>query len=67
VLVIGGWAGSQYPYIVPPRLTIAESAPDGVLWLLLAVLAVGAIPLVPTYVWLMWVFKRQGGDVPPPI
>ena len=22
----------------------------------------GAVPLVPTYVYLMWVFKRQGED-----
>jgi cytochrome d ubiquinol oxidase subunit II len=67
VLVIGGWAASQYPYLVPPELQVHDAAPDRVLWLMLGVLAVGAVPLVPTYAYLMWVFKRQGGDPPVPV
>jgi cytochrome bd ubiquinol oxidase subunit II len=59
VLVIGGWAASQYPYIIPPDLTVSDAAPERVTWLLLGVLVAGAIPLAPTYVYLMWVFKHH--------
>ncbi len=60
VLVVGGWAWAQYPYIIPPDLTVYDAAgPDNVQWWMLGILAAGAIPLVPTYVWMMWVFKGQ--------
>jgi cytochrome d ubiquinol oxidase subunit II len=58
-LVVGGWAASQYPYVVPPDLTVSDAAPDRVLWTLLAVLSVGAVPLFAAYAWMVWVFKRQ--------
>jgi cytochrome d ubiquinol oxidase subunit II len=58
-LVVGGWAASQYPYVVPPDLTVSDAAPDRVLWTLLGVLSAGAIPLFAAYAWMVWVFKRQ--------
>lgn len=58
-LVVGGWAASQYPFVVPPDLTVHDAAPHRVLWTLLAVLGGGAIPLLAAYGWMMWVFKRQ--------
>ncbi|MFT4626918.1 MAG: cytochrome d ubiquinol oxidase subunit II [Myxococcota bacterium] len=60
VLVVGGWACAQYPFIIPPDLTVYDAAgPDRVQWMLLAVLGLGSIPLVPTYAWMLWVFKGQ--------
>ncbi|MBX2803311.1 MAG: cytochrome d ubiquinol oxidase subunit II [Myxococcales bacterium] len=59
VLVVGGWALSQYPMVVPPDLSVADSAPPNVLWTMLTVLTLGAVPLVPAYVWLMVVFKGR--------
>lgn len=60
VLVVGGWAAAQYPFIIPPDLTVYEAAgPDKVQWWMLGILTVGLVPLVPTYAWMMWVFKGQ--------
>lgn len=56
-LVVCGWAASQWPYVVPPDLTVADAAPDNVSWTVLAVLAIGAGPLVAAYVTLMRVFR----------
>jgi cytochrome d ubiquinol oxidase subunit II len=58
-LVVGGWAASQYPFVVPPDLTVSDAAPARVLWTLLAVMGVGAVPLLAAYAWLVWVFKSQ--------
>jgi cytochrome d ubiquinol oxidase subunit II len=59
-LVLWGWAASQYPYVLPPDLTLAAAAaPDGVLRLLLAALAAGAVVLVPSLVYLFRVFKGR--------
>ncbi|MEZ4236402.1 MAG: cytochrome d ubiquinol oxidase subunit II [Myxococcota bacterium] len=57
VLVVGGWAASQYPHVLPPHLTVADAAPAVVVWWLLGVLAVGAVPLAVAYATLMRVFK----------
>jgi cytochrome d ubiquinol oxidase subunit II len=62
VLVIGGWAMAQYPYVVVPDVTVADTAPEGVVWSMLTVLAVGAAPLAAAYGWMVWVFR--GGDAP---
>jgi cytochrome d ubiquinol oxidase subunit II len=78
--VLWGWAASQYPHVLPPDLTLAAAAaPDGVLRLLLAALAAGAVVLVPSLVYLFRVFKGRppalaridtgapgGGDGPAP-
>jgi cytochrome bd ubiquinol oxidase subunit II len=59
-LVILGWAVSQYPYLVPPALTLADAAaPVRTRTLLLVVLAVGTPLLVPSLVLLYRVFKRS--------
>lgn len=60
LLVVGGWAASQWPYVVPPDVTVADAAPDNVLWTVLGVLGVGAAPLLAAYGGLMWVFRSKG-------
>ena len=59
-LVIWGWAIRQYPYILPPDLTIAASAaPRRTLLLVAGALALGAIVLVPSLVYLFRVFSAD--------
>lgn len=59
--ILGGWAFSQYPYVVPPTLTIAgAAAPRATLALILVALIVGALVLFPSLAYLYRVFK--GGD-----
>ncbi len=60
VWVIGGWAVIQYPFVVVPDVTIAQAAPDRVLWTMLVVLACGTPPLVAAYTWMLYIFKRDG-------
>ncbi|MBC7894470.1 MAG: cytochrome d ubiquinol oxidase subunit II [Cytophagaceae bacterium] len=57
---VWGWAFSTYPWILPPDVTfVAAAAPDAVLELILVALALGALVLAPSLVWLFRVFKRQ--------
>lgn len=57
-LILWGWGLSQYPYILPPDLTIAAAAaPDATLRLVLGALGVGAIVLFPSLYYLFRVFK----------
>jgi cytochrome bd ubiquinol oxidase subunit II len=57
-LIVLGWALSQYPYLVPPDLTISGAAsPPVTLRLVLIALAVGALVLVPSLLYLFRVFK----------
>jgi len=59
-LILWGWAGSQYPYIVPPDLTFgAAAAPAATLRLVLGALALGAVVLGPSLFYLFRVFKRS--------
>jgi cytochrome d ubiquinol oxidase subunit II len=63
-LILLGWAFVQYPYLLPPDLTIASAAaPDVTLKLVLGALVVGLVLLVPSLVYLFKVFK--GAPVPP--
>ncbi len=58
-LILWGWALGQYPYVLPPDLTIAAAAAPGVtLRLALGALVVGAAVLVPSLAYLFRVFKR---------
>jgi cytochrome d ubiquinol oxidase subunit II len=58
-LVLWGWILAQYPYIVPPRLTIADAAaPRITLVLLLWALAGGAVILLPSLWYLYRTFDR---------
>ena len=62
-LVLWGWAWSQYPYVVPPDLTIASAAaPATTLQLVIGALVLGALVLVPSLFYLFRVFKS--GDRP---
>jgi cytochrome d ubiquinol oxidase subunit II len=58
-LILWGWALSQYPYILPPDLSIADAAAPAVtLRLALGALALGAVVLLPSLYSLFRIFKR---------
>jgi cytochrome d ubiquinol oxidase subunit II len=60
-LIFWGWPASQYPFIIPPDLTLAQAAaPPITLGLILGALALGGIVLFPSLFYLMRVFKTQG-------
>lgn len=70
--IVWGWAWSQFPYMIPPTQTITELAATRVmLSLTLGALAVGTAILLPSFVYLFWVFKRGekafGNDHPLPV
>jgi len=57
-LILWGWALAQYPYLIPPDLTIrAAAAPRITLVLTLWVLGAGALVLFPSLIYLFRVFK----------
>ena len=59
-LILWGWAVAQFPYLIPPDLTIAgAAAPAITLKLVLGALAVGAALLVPSLYYLFRVFKTS--------
>lgn len=59
-LILWGWALGQYPYIVPPTLTIdAAAAPPRTLTLTLWALALGAAVLFPSLFYLFRLFKGR--------
>jgi cytochrome d ubiquinol oxidase subunit II len=61
-LILWGWVMAQFPLIIPPSLTIdAAAAPRPALRDTLAVLASGAVILVPSLWYLLRVFKTQQG------
>jgi cytochrome d ubiquinol oxidase subunit II len=62
-LILWGWALSQFPYVVPPIVTIGEgAAPPATLRLVLATVVLGALVLIPSLVYLFRVFKiRSSG------
>jgi len=63
-LILWGWALAQYPYAVRPHLTVlAAAAPGTVRIALLQVLAVGAIILLPSLLFLFRVFGPRGHSV----
>ena len=58
--ILWGWAAAQYPYVLPPTLTIqAAAAPTRTLVLILWALAAGACILLPSLYYLFRVFKLQ--------
>lgn len=60
VLIIVGWARAQYPYIVPPDLTLHEAAaPPATLGLLVGALTLGSVLLFPSLWYLFRVFRRE--------
>jgi cytochrome d ubiquinol oxidase subunit II len=49
----------QYPYVIPPDLTIADAAaPAATLRLALGAVALGALVLFPSLTYLFRIFKR---------
>ena len=64
-LILWGWAFSQFPYVVPPTLTIrAAAAPAITLRIVTAALAAGALLLVPSLVYLRRTFSAQSSEGP---
>jgi cytochrome d ubiquinol oxidase subunit II len=61
VLILAGWGLAQYPYILPPDLTIAAAAaPRITLELALTAVIVGGLVLFPSLAYLLRVFKTRG-------
>jgi cytochrome d ubiquinol oxidase subunit II len=57
--ILWGWALAQYPFIVPPTLTIERAAaPPATLRLELWALAIGSVILFPSLYYLYRVFRR---------
>ena len=56
--MLGAWGLSQYPFVIPPHFTIANSANDPtVITTLLICIAIGLVILVPSLYYLFSVFK----------
>jgi cytochrome bd ubiquinol oxidase subunit II len=56
--IVGGLGVRQYPYLIPPDITIySAAAPHATLWALMVALAAGAIVLFPSFYFLFYVFK----------
>ena len=56
-----GWALAQFPHLVTPNVTIQNAAaPEATLKLLLLALGAGVVVLVPSLLYLLQIFKRQG-------
>ncbi len=59
-LIFWGWTVSQYPYLVPPDLTIhGAAAPEITLRLTLWALGLGTLVLAPSLAYLFRVFKSE--------
>lgn len=64
-LIVWGWGVAQYPYLLPPDLTIAgAAAPRITLELTLVAVIAGAVVLFPSLYYLLKVFK--GPSAAPP-
>ena len=62
-LIFWGWPMAQYPFLLPPNYTIANSAaPEITLRLTLIALAIGAIVLLPSLWYLFQIFKSVPAD-----
>jgi cytochrome bd ubiquinol oxidase subunit II len=62
-LIFWGWAMAQYPFLVPPDLTIQRAAaPETTLSLVLIGLAAGGAILIPSLWYLFQIFKTGPAD-----
>ena len=60
--ILWGWGLAQYPYLLPPHLTIdAAAAPAVTLRLAVIAVAGGAVLLFPSLYYLLNVFKTRAG------
>jgi cytochrome d ubiquinol oxidase subunit II len=66
--ILIGWATAQYPYLLPPRLTIEDAAAGrATLVALLVSLVAGTLVLVPSLIYLYSLFQRgPAADEPEP-
>ena len=63
--ILIGWAAAQYPYVLPPTLTIEDAAAgQATLVAMLVSLIIGSILLVPSLIYLYRLFQRAGTDAP---
>jgi cytochrome d ubiquinol oxidase subunit II len=59
-LILWGWGVAQFPYLVPPELTVSNSAaPPVTLQFVLAALSLGAVLLLPSFWYLFRVFRGR--------
>jgi cytochrome bd ubiquinol oxidase subunit II len=66
VLVLWAWAVGQWPYLVPPDLTISgTAAPSATLTAMLVVIGIGGLLLVPS-LWLLFRVFKPGIQVTRP-
>ena len=64
-LILWGWGVAQYPYLLPPDLTIANAAaPRVTLELALVAVIAGAIVLLPSLYYLFRIFKGGHSKIP---
>jgi cytochrome d ubiquinol oxidase subunit II len=68
--ILWGWAFAQFPFVIPPTMSIRESAaPDITLSLLLVGVLIGAAVLIPSLRYLFRTFasspESHGSDVHP--
>ncbi|QDG53252.1 cytochrome d ubiquinol oxidase subunit II [Persicimonas caeni] len=62
-LIVVGWGFGQFPYLVYPDITIANSAaPEEVLLPVTVALGIGMVILIPSFWYLYRVFKVQRGE-----
>jgi cytochrome bd ubiquinol oxidase subunit II len=59
VLMFWGWALSQFPFLVEPRLTIAHTSPPPTLRILWVSLVAGSLVLFPLLFFLYRIFKSR--------
>ncbi|GAC1693852.1 MAG: cytochrome d ubiquinol oxidase subunit II [Terriglobales bacterium] len=60
VFVLWGWAGSQFPFLIMPNLTLySAAAPRSTMLPLLVALVVGGLLLLPSVYYLFIVFKGR--------
>lgn len=63
ILLIGGWALAQRPYLIPPDVTVAgAAAPTVTLKLVIITLGAGSVLLIPSLYWLLKLFRRTPVD-----
>ena len=58
--ILAGWAAAQYPYVLPPALTIDDAATgQATMVATLIVLVVGTLILLPALIYLYVLFQRE--------
>jgi cytochrome bd ubiquinol oxidase subunit II len=63
--ILIGWAAAQFPYILPPQLTIDDAAAGRTtLVAMLVSLIIGSLLLVPSLIYLYRLFQRAGTHPP---